>query len=177
LDMVFGQMDGVRRHAHRGLLISILLFGLAHGATINVPMDYHSISASESGNCINNSNNNASSSTIIIADNGSQSSQDGEMYHDIVSYKGGKADGYVIPLGPANLVLVVGERGMIGCGAFDVAALDRFGYPAAKMKPARGPSIGDLEDLLAGEVKEANAAAVALGIEVGMSGKEALDHL
>jgi len=174
--MVFGQMDGFCRHAHRGLLISILLFGLVHGATIDVPMDCHSIGVSEPGNWINNSNNNASSRTII-ADNLSQSSHGGEMYHDIISYKGGRADGYVIPLGPANLVFVVGERGMIGCGAFDVAALDGFGYPAAKMKPTQGPSIANLEDLMMGEVKVANAAAVALGVEVGMSGKEALDHL
>jgi uncharacterized protein YunC (DUF1805 family) len=66
---------------------------------------------------------------------------------------------------------------MIGCGAFDVAALERFRYPAAKVKPTRGPSIADLEDLLAGEVKDANGAAASLGVAVGMSGKEALDLL
>ena len=38
------------------------------------------------------------------------------------------ADGYVIPLGPANLVTVVTDVGMVGCGAFDVAALDLFSY-------------------------------------------------
>jgi uncharacterized protein YunC (DUF1805 family) len=35
-----------------------------------------------------------------------------------------RADGFVIPLGPANLVAIKTDIGMVGCGAFDVAALD-----------------------------------------------------
>jgi uncharacterized protein YunC (DUF1805 family) len=99
------------------------------------------------------------------------------MIQERVPYKGGEADGYVIPLGPANLVVVVAKRGMVGCGAFDVQALDKFGYPAARVKPTRGSSIDSLEDLLLGDIKDANAAAAKLGVEVGMSGKVALDLL
>lgn len=99
------------------------------------------------------------------------------MIQEKVPYKGGEADGYVIPLGPANLVAVVAKRGMVGCGAFDVVALDKFSYPAARVKPTRSDSIANVEDLLAGEIKDANAAAAKLGVEVGMSGKEALDLL
>ncbi len=99
------------------------------------------------------------------------------MIQEKVSYKDGVADGYVIPLGPANLVAVVAKRGMVGCGAFDVQALDKFGYPAARVKPTRSASISSVEDLLAGEIKDVNAAAAKLGIVVGMSGKEALDFL
>ncbi len=99
------------------------------------------------------------------------------MIQERVAYKSGEADGYVIPLGPANLVLVVGKRGMVGCGAFDVAALEKFGYPAARVKPRRGSSIATVEDLLSGEIKDANAEAARLGVEVGMSGREALDLL
>jgi uncharacterized protein YunC (DUF1805 family) len=98
------------------------------------------------------------------------------MIQEKVPYKGGEADGYVIPLGPANLV-VVGKRGMVGCGAFDVNALMKFHYPAARMKPTRGSSIANLEDLLSGEIKDANAEAAKLGAKAGMSGKEALDLL
>lgn len=99
------------------------------------------------------------------------------MIQEKVAYKNGEAEGYVIPLGPANLVLVVTKRGMIGCGAFDVAALDKFDYPAARVKPTRGSSISNLEDLLFGEIKDANGEAAKLGVEVGMSGKDALDLL
>lgn len=94
-----------------------------------------------------------------------------------LAYGGGAAKGYVIPVGPAKIVFAVGTKGMVGCGAFDVLALERFGYPAARVKPKRSGSIESLEDLLAGEVKDANAPAAALGVEVGMRGREALDLL
>ena len=37
------------------------------------------------------------------------------------------ANGFVIPLGPANLVAIMTDIGMVGCGAFDVAANICFG--------------------------------------------------
>jgi uncharacterized protein YunC (DUF1805 family) len=88
-----------------------------------------------------------------------------------------KADGFVIPLGPVNLVAVKTDIGMVGCGAFDVAALDSFSYPAAKVRPSLGPSVMDTEDILKGIVKEANRSAFGRGIRTGMTGKEALELL
>jgi uncharacterized protein YunC (DUF1805 family) len=97
------------------------------------------------------------------------------MLHEKVKLTNKHADGYVIPLGPVNLVNVVTDRGMVGCGAFDVAALDHFGYPAARVKATRGTSVATIDDLLVGEVKDVNGAAIKLGVKVGMSGLEALD--
>jgi len=88
-----------------------------------------------------------------------------------------EGDGYIISLGPANLVAVITDIGMVGCGAFDVAALDSFSYPAARVRPSTGPSIVDIDDLLAGIVKEANRAAMGRGIHTGMTGRKALDLL
>ena len=99
------------------------------------------------------------------------------MIHAKVQLAGKQADGYVITLGKVNLVNVVTDVGMVGCGAFDVAALNNFGYPAARVKPTRGSSIATIDDLLNGLIKEANDAASRLGIKAGMSGKEALDLL
>jgi uncharacterized protein YunC (DUF1805 family) len=99
------------------------------------------------------------------------------MIQDKVHLTKKQADGFVIPLGSVNLVNVVTDEGMVGCGAFDVAALDKFGYPAARVKPSRGDSIATIDDLLTGVIKDANAAAVKKGIKVGMSGREALDLL
>ncbi|MDD1719097.1 MAG: YunC family protein, partial [Methanoregulaceae archaeon] len=81
--------------------------------------------------------------------------------------------GYVIPAGPVNLVNIIARLGMVGCGAFDVSALNNFGYPAARVRPATGNSVATLDDLLGGIVREANDAAGALGVRVGMSGREA----
>ncbi|MDK2973770.1 MAG: hypothetical protein PWP08_141 [Methanofollis sp.] len=88
-----------------------------------------------------------------------------------------EAEGFVIPLGPANLVLAKTDLGLVGCGAVDVAALEKFGYPAAKVRPADGPSIRDVDDLLAGTVVAANGPASKRGIVPGMTGKEALELL
>lgn len=88
-----------------------------------------------------------------------------------------KAQGFVIPLGPANLVAIKTDVGLVGCGAFDVAALDSFSYPAAKVRPAIGPSIVSTDDILKGIVKEANRSAMGRGITVGMTGREALERL
>jgi uncharacterized protein YunC (DUF1805 family) len=87
------------------------------------------------------------------------------------------AKGYVIPLGPANLVAIMTDIGMVGCGAFDVAALDSFSYPAAKVRPAMGPSIVDTDDILKGIIKEANRSALGRGIRTGMTGRQALELL
>jgi uncharacterized protein YunC (DUF1805 family) len=94
-----------------------------------------------------------------------------------ITLKNSEATGYVIPAGPVNLVMVIAQHGMVGCGAFDVAALNNFGYPAARVKPSRGSSITSLDDLLAGEIRESNQAAFKLGVKEGMSGKDALDLL
>jgi len=87
------------------------------------------------------------------------------------------AEGFVIPLGPANLVAIKTDVGLVGCGAFDVAALDSFSYPAAKVRPAIGPSIVTTDDILTGIVKETNRAAMGRGITNGMTGREALELL
>jgi uncharacterized protein YunC (DUF1805 family) len=99
------------------------------------------------------------------------------MEHIKMQLTGKQADGYVIPLGPINLVNVVTDVGMVGCGAFDVAALNNFGYPAAKVRPSQGSSIATIEDLLQGIVKEVNPAAEKLGLKVGLNGREALELL
>ncbi len=87
------------------------------------------------------------------------------------------AKGFIIPLGPANLVAIKTDVGMIGCGAFDVAALDSFSYPAVKVRPSIGPAIVDTDDLLKGIVKEANRSAMGRGIKNGMTGRAALELL
>ena len=99
------------------------------------------------------------------------------MVEEIIHLKNSDGTGFVIPLGTVNLVGVVAKNGMVGCGAFDVAALNNFSYPAAKVRPLSGPFIATIKDLLEGEIKESNPAAQALGVTPGMTGKSALDLL
>ena len=96
---------------------------------------------------------------------------------EVIQLEKGQADGCVAPLGTFNLVWAATREGMIACGAFDVAALERFRYPAARLKGAGGAAIATIEDLLNGEVREANAFAREKGITPGMKGREALARL
>jgi uncharacterized protein YunC (DUF1805 family) len=88
-----------------------------------------------------------------------------------------EADSYVIPFGKFNMVAVVTDIGMIGCGMFDVFALDKFDYPAARLKSDTGGLIANVDDLLKGIVKDANKAAQKRGIRIGLTGAQALDLL
>ena len=99
------------------------------------------------------------------------------MIHEKVQLTKKEADGYVIPLGPFNLVSVNTDIGLVGCGAFDVAALDNFSYPAARVRSTRGSSVATIDDLLVGAVKDVNEEAKKIGVEIGMSGREALDRM
>jgi uncharacterized protein YunC (DUF1805 family) len=99
------------------------------------------------------------------------------MIHMKIQLAEKEADGYVIPLGGIKLVSVVTDMGMVGCGAFDLAALNNFSYPAAKVKPSQGTSISSIDDLLQGIVKEVNPAAERLGLKAGITGREALEML
>ncbi len=103
--------------------------------------------------------------------------QEGKPVHYQVQLTNKKADGYIIPIGKVNIVCVVTDTGMVGCGAFDVMALDSYKYPAVKVKSSTGGSIATIDDLLAGVVKEVNNEASKLGIKIGMTGREALDLL
>ncbi|WP_460371462.1 DUF1805 domain-containing protein [Methanocalculus sp. MC3] len=45
------------------------------------------------------------------------------------------------------------------------------------MKPVDGPSIATIDEILDAMVKEVNVPATKRGIVIGMTGKEALEHL
>jgi len=83
-----------------------------------------------------------------------------------------QADGYEIPVGPFNLVFAATGTGTVVCGAFDLAAFDKHGHPAAKVT-----GVKTVDDLLAAAVKDVNEAGRKKGIHVGMTGRQALEKL
>jgi uncharacterized protein YunC (DUF1805 family) len=99
------------------------------------------------------------------------------VIHEKIALSRKTADGYVIPLGIANLITIVTDVGMIACGAFDVAGMDKLDYPAAKIGGKQGSPIVTLDDLLEGVVKEVNRAGGRRGIRTDMTGREALELL
>ncbi len=96
-----------------------------------------------------------------------------KMLHKKLQLNKKTAVGFVIPLANVNLVCAKTDIGFIGCGAFDIMALDKFSCPAAKIK---GP-IADLDDLLNNAVVEINETAKSAGLKIGQTGKQTLEKL
>ncbi len=86
------------------------------------------------------------------------------------------AEGYVVDFGPVSLVFAKTDKGTVGCGIFDIETFQKFHFAAAKAKGSAGP-IKNIEDLLEAEIVAVNEAAKALGVETGMTGREALEKM
>lgn len=99
------------------------------------------------------------------------------MTAEHVTINGKKIEGHVIPIGSVNLVFAKAENGLVGCGAIDVIALEKFQISAAKVRPISSPSVRTLDELLTGEIVAVNQFAQTKGITIGMSGKDALIRL
>ena len=69
------------------------------------------------------------------------------------------------------LLIVKGSKGSAGCAYLNIDTFERFGEACAII-PA-----GDFDKMLDAKVSAVTSEAKALGIEVGMSGREALELL
>jgi len=70
-----------------------------------------------------------------------------------------------------TLLIARGSRGVAGCAYLNIDTFERFGEACAII-PA-----GNLDKMLDAKVSAVTSQAKALGIEVGMSGREALELL
>ena len=70
-----------------------------------------------------------------------------------------------------TLLIVKGSKGLAGCTYLNIDTFERFGEACAII-PA-----GDFDKMLGAKVSAVTSQAKALGIEVGMSGREALERL
>lgn len=91
----------------------------------------------------------------------------------IIKLENGQAKAYTIDAGGFNIIVATTGKGLVGCGAFDVAALEKFEYPAVIVK---GP-ISTVADLLAANVVRSNLFARQIGIDSQMTGLQALEAM
>ncbi len=85
---------------------------------------------------------------------------------------GATAAGFEIDLPQAPLVVARVEQGYVMCGYLNLAVADKFGQAAAIVR-----GVKNLDELLQKPVTDVSAKAKLLGVEVGMSGLNALKKL
>ena len=70
------------------------------------------------------------------------------------------------------LLLVIAEKGFVMCGFLNVDAADKLGVVATVVS-----GVKSFEDVLNAQVKAVTAKAKNLGVNVGMKGIDALEHM
>ncbi len=78
----------------------------------------------------------------------------------------------LLELPQANLILAIAPAGFVMCGYLDVSAAEKIGDAACAVSGVR-----TVDDLLNKPVVRLTAQALEHGIEVGMSGREALRRM
>ena len=91
---------------------------------------------------------------------------------DTVTIDGRSFDAVSFPTAHSVVLMIRGGKGFLGCGYLSVATADKTGDALAIVS-----GVKNYDDMLKAEVKAVSAAAAALGVTVGMSGKEALVKL
>ena len=81
-------------------------------------------------------------------------------------------DGWRVALPHSTLIFIAGQKGVLGCGFFNVETANKINEPLAVVT-----GVKTFDDMLKKEVIAVSNAAMTLGIKVGMTGKEALEKL
>jgi len=68
-----------------------------------------------------------------------------------------------------KLLLIQGSKGMLGCGYLSLDAAEKFGHALAIVS-----GVSCYDDMMDAKVAKVSSAASALGVAVGMTGREAL---
>src|SRR6185369_16112000 len=73
--------------------------------------------------------------------------------------------------------VIMTEAGLVGCGIYDVKSAAEFGQAVAIARGTPQKPLVDPEDLFDAKIVDATPQARELGIQVGMTGREAVELL
>ena len=72
---------------------------------------------------------------------------------------------------------ILTKRGIVGCGIYDMETPAEFNQAIAIAKGTPSNPLVEPEDLFEAKIVDATPQAKALGIEIGMSGKDAVEKM
>src|SRR5437667_12838707 len=94
-----------------------------------------------------------------------------------IQYKNGCAIGISNRWQKGQYCTILTEAGLVGCGIYDVKTDAEFGQAVAIARGTPQKPLVDPEDLFDAKIVEATPQALALGIQIGMTGREAVERL
>ncbi len=89
-----------------------------------------------------------------------------------IKIKGKFVQGLELPLGNATLILIKARKGYIACGYWNLAAAEKFGDAAGIVR-----GVKNLDEALASPIAELTTKARQLGVQEGMTCRQALEKL
>jgi uncharacterized protein YunC (DUF1805 family) len=94
-----------------------------------------------------------------------------------IQFKNGCAIGISNRWHKGQYCTILTEAGMVGCGIYDVKTAGVFGQAVAIARGTPEKPLVDPEDLFEAKIVEVSPPAKELGIQVGMTGREAVELL
>ncbi len=94
------------------------------------------------------------------------------LRHDEIDLNGAKFEGCSVDIFGKNLAIIKAPKGFVSCGYIDMRAAEKFGQALAIVR-----GVKNYGDMLAATVEEISSAARALGVDDGMTGKDALEKM
>ena len=94
-----------------------------------------------------------------------------------IQFKNGCAIGVSNRWKQGQYCTILTEAGLVGCGIYDLKTAAEFGHVIAIARGTPQKPLVNPEDLFDAKIVEATPQAEALGVRVGMTGREAVELL
>src|SRR5947209_12349775 len=92
-----------------------------------------------------------------------------------LDFKNGQAIGISNRWHQGQYCTILTEAGLVGCGIYDVKTAAEFGQAVAIARGTPANPLVEPEDLFEAKIVDATPQAKALGITIGMKGREAVE--
>src|SRR6516162_7476568 len=94
-----------------------------------------------------------------------------------LQFKNGCAVGISNRWRKGQYCMILTQAGLVGCGIYDCKTAAEFGQAVAIARGTPANPLVEPEDLFEARIVEATPQAQALGVRVGMTGREAVERL
>jgi uncharacterized protein YunC (DUF1805 family) len=94
-----------------------------------------------------------------------------------IQFKNGCAIGISNRWNKGQYCMILTEAGLVGCGIYDTKVAGEFGQAVAIARGTPAKPLVNPEDLFEAKIVEATPLAKQYGVQVGMTGREAVELL